>query len=41
MVRLMHEGTPVPGLDWMTLDDWIDLINSQIPADIFGTCNSP
>lgn len=40
MVRIMHEGTPVPTLEWITLDAWIALLNSQIPADIFGTCNS-
>lgn len=39
-VRVMHEGTPKPTLEWVPLDSFIDLINSQIPADIFGECHS-
>ena len=39
-MRIMHEGTPKVPLDWMPLDSFIDLLNSQTPADIFGTCNS-
>ncbi|KAJ3529634.1 hypothetical protein NM688_g7829 [Phlebia brevispora] len=40
-VRVMFEGTPVSSLEWVTLDSFIDLLNSQIPDDLFNTCNSP
>ncbi|KAI0920703.1 hypothetical protein AcV5_010377 [Taiwanofungus camphoratus] len=37
-VRVMHEGTPVSGLEWMPLDDFIDTIEAQIPENIFDGC---
>ncbi|CAL1698559.1 unnamed protein product [Somion occarium] len=39
-VRVIHEGTPVKGLEWMPLDDFITLLQSQVPADILSVCNS-
>ncbi|KAF7800185.1 hypothetical protein EIP86_011432 [Pleurotus ostreatoroseus] len=39
-VRVMWEGTPVSSLEWVTLDNFIGLLNSQIPTDLFATCNS-
>ncbi|PSR77448.1 hypothetical protein PHLCEN_2v7879 [Hermanssonia centrifuga] len=39
-VRVLHEGTPVSSLEWVTLDEFIQLLASQIPPDIFAACNS-
>ncbi|KAI0633152.1 phosphoglycerate mutase-like protein [Trametes polyzona] len=37
-VRIIHEGTPVQGLDWQPLDAFIHALEEQIPADIFARC---
>ncbi|KIJ59604.1 hypothetical protein HYDPIDRAFT_33044 [Hydnomerulius pinastri MD-312] len=37
-VRVMHEGTPVPTLEWVPLADFIKLLDAQIPADIYKAC---
>ena len=39
-VRVIHEGTPVPGLEWTPLDTSISSLESQVPANIFELCNS-
>lgn len=39
-VRVVHDGIEVPTLAWVSLDGFIDLVNSQVPADVFGECNS-
>lgn len=37
-VRVIHEGTPVSTLAWVPLDDFIDLLESQIPPNIYNAC---
>ena len=37
-VRIMHEGTPVPGLQWLALDDFINALEAQIPPNVFAAC---
>ncbi|KAI0040100.1 phosphoglycerate mutase-like protein [Auriscalpium vulgare] len=37
-VRVMHEGTPVSSLQWMPIDDFIGLLQAQVPADILQQC---
>ncbi|PCH43274.1 phosphoglycerate mutase-like protein [Wolfiporia cocos MD-104 SS10] len=37
-VRIMHEGTPVSGLEWQSLDDFIDALESQIPENLYDEC---
>jgi 2-phosphoxylose phosphatase len=39
-VRVMHEGTPVSSLAWISLSDFITLLESQVPANIFEACNA-
>ncbi|EKM52252.1 uncharacterized protein PHACADRAFT_176271 [Phanerochaete carnosa HHB-10118-sp] len=39
-VRVIHDGVVFPALAWTSLDQFIDLLNSQVPSDIFGQCNS-
>ncbi|KAI0071352.1 phosphoglycerate mutase-like protein [Panus rudis PR-1116 ss-1] len=39
-VRVLHEGTPVKSLEWMPLAKFIQLLESQVPTNIFATCNS-
>ncbi|RPD63478.1 phosphoglycerate mutase-like protein [Lentinus tigrinus ALCF2SS1-6] len=38
-VRVIHEGTPVSGLEWIPLDTFISSLESQVPAHIFELCN--
>ena len=40
-VRVLHEGSPVKGLEWVPLDDFLDLLQSQIPENIFAACTGP
>ncbi|KZT19843.1 phosphoglycerate mutase-like protein [Neolentinus lepideus HHB14362 ss-1] len=37
-VRVMHEGTPVQTLSWVPLTDFISLLESQVPPDLYNTC---
>ncbi|KAA1477624.1 phosphoglycerate mutase-like protein [Dentipellis sp. KUC8613] len=37
-VRVLHEGTPVESLQWTTLDSFIDLLQAQVPDNIFERC---
>jgi hypothetical protein len=37
-VRVIHEGTPVPHLEWVTLSDFIKILEQQIPDNIYQTC---
>ncbi|KAH9929330.1 phosphoglycerate mutase-like protein [Fomitopsis serialis] len=37
-VRIMHEGTAVPGLEWLALDDFIDMLEAQVPPNVFVAC---
>lgn len=37
-VRVLHEGTPVQALRWSPLDDFIELLQAQVPDDIFERC---
>ncbi|KAF8484365.1 phosphoglycerate mutase-like protein [Gautieria morchelliformis] len=39
-VRVMHEGTPSIGLEWMSLDSFISLLQSNVPDNIFEQCIS-
>ncbi|TCD60758.1 hypothetical protein EIP91_009551 [Steccherinum ochraceum] len=37
--RVLHEGLPVETLEWQDFDSVIQLVESQIPPNIFATCN--
>lgn len=37
-VRILHEGTSVPHLEWVDLNDFISLLEEQIPENIYETC---
>ncbi|KAI0743062.1 phosphoglycerate mutase-like protein [Daedaleopsis nitida] len=37
-VRIVHEGTPVHGFEWIPLDTFIGALESQIPANLFQQC---
>ncbi|KAH7923012.1 phosphoglycerate mutase-like protein [Leucogyrophana mollusca] len=37
-VRVIHEGTPVTTLQWVALEEFIGLLEAQIPSNIFETC---
>ena len=39
-VRVIHEGTPVHGLEWIPLDTFIDSLDAQVPENIFEQCMS-
>jgi hypothetical protein len=39
-VRVMHEGTPVRGLEWVSFEDMVRLLESNVPEDLFDRCNS-
>lgn len=39
-VRVLHDGTEVPALKWVSLDSFIELVLSQVPTDVFAECNS-
>ncbi|KAF8588877.1 phosphoglycerate mutase-like protein [Ramaria rubella] len=39
-VRVLHEGTPAVGLEWLPLDSFITLLQSSVPNDIFNQCLS-
>ncbi|KAI8996247.1 phosphoglycerate mutase-like protein [Trametes punicea] len=38
-VRVIHEGTVVPSLDWISLDSFINKLQDQVPANIAIQCN--
>ncbi|KAI0673249.1 phosphoglycerate mutase-like protein [Trametes maxima] len=37
-VRLIHEGTPVPGFEWVPLNTFIQQLDTQVPSNIFARC---
>ncbi|KAL6303379.1 phosphoglycerate mutase-like protein [Sparassis latifolia] len=37
-VRIMHEGTPVSGMEWIPLDSFIDALELQVADDLFELC---
>ncbi|KZT03230.1 phosphoglycerate mutase-like protein [Laetiporus sulphureus 93-53] len=37
-VHVLHEGTPVSEMAWIPLDDFIGVLESQIPPRLFETC---
>jgi hypothetical protein len=37
-VRVIHDGTPVQGLEWVALMDFIGLLERQVPESIRETC---
>ncbi|EJF61411.1 phosphoglycerate mutase-like protein [Dichomitus squalens LYAD-421 SS1] len=39
-VRVFHEGTVVPGYEWIALDTFIDSLDAQIPENIAEQCNA-
>ncbi|KDQ07331.1 hypothetical protein BOTBODRAFT_167077 [Botryobasidium botryosum FD-172 SS1] len=38
-VRVLHEGTPVAGLEMVAYDKFIQLLESNVPADLAQRCN--
>ena len=39
-VRVIHDGVVFTALAWVPLDQFIALVNSQVPADVFAECNA-
>lgn len=39
-VRVMHEGAPVRSLEWVAGDDFAQLLESNVPENLFQVCNS-
>ncbi|KIJ51212.1 hypothetical protein M422DRAFT_158528 [Sphaerobolus stellatus SS14] len=39
-VRVMFEGTPAVGLEWVAFDDFVSLLQSNVPANLFEQCNA-
>ncbi|KAI0772316.1 phosphoglycerate mutase-like protein [Trametes elegans] len=39
-VRVMHEGMPVQGMEWIPLDTFIQSLESQVPTDLVAQCGS-
>ncbi|KAH8115072.1 phosphoglycerate mutase-like protein [Phellopilus nigrolimitatus] len=39
-VRVMHEGSPVLGLQWLPLADFVQLLESNVPDNLFETCQT-
>jgi len=37
-VRIIHEGTPVPTLEHISLDSFIQLLEAQVPDQLFEKC---
>lgn len=37
-VRVMHEGTPVPTLEWVPLAEFTALLQSNVPENLFEQC---
>ena len=37
-VRVIHEGTPVRQLEWVQLNDFIEILERQVPDDLYRTC---
>ncbi|EIW81638.1 phosphoglycerate mutase-like protein [Coniophora puteana RWD-64-598 SS2] len=37
-VRVMHDGIPVQSLDWIPFSRFVELLEEQVPADIYGSC---
>lgn len=37
-VRGLHEGTPIPHLQWMPLSEFIRLLDAQVPENLYQTC---
>jgi 2-phosphoxylose phosphatase len=36
--RVMHEGTPVEGLEWVPVEQMVALLESNVPSDLFNKC---
>jgi len=39
-VRVMHEGTPAAGLEWLPYNQFVSLLQSNVPDNLFQRCNS-
>ena len=37
-VRVLFEGAPVSGMEWISLDDFIALLESNVPAGLYKLC---
>ncbi|KAH9927379.1 phosphoglycerate mutase-like protein [Amylocystis lapponica] len=37
-VRVLHEGTPVPALAWVSLDGFVEMLQKQIPENVYQAC---
>ena len=37
-VRVMHEGRPVEAMKWVPLQDFISLLEGNVPDQIYETC---
>jgi len=37
-VRVIREGTPAPQLQWVALNDFIEILEQQVANDIYQTC---
>ncbi len=39
-VRVLHDGTPVQTLEWVGIDEFVALLQSNVPDNLFEQCNS-
>lgn len=39
-VRVLFNGRPAEGLEWVKIEDFVGLLESNVVPDVFETCNS-
>jgi len=37
-IRVFHEGTALRGMEWVRLDEFIELLRALVPARLFERC---
>ena len=37
-IRAFHEGTIIRGMEWVRLDDFIEMLRALVPARLFERC---
>ncbi|KZT33072.1 phosphoglycerate mutase-like protein [Sistotremastrum suecicum HHB10207 ss-3] len=40
LVRVLHEGSPVRGLEWVPFNEMLGLLESNVPPDLYDRCQS-
>lgn len=39
-VRVIHEGTPVQGMNWIPFSEFVQKLEAQVPENIYQVCTS-